>query len=44
MSDLTFRERVLLGIIASLLTLSVFAPSCDPKVKVPDGYVEKEAR
>lgn len=28
---MTFRERVFLGVIASCLTLSMFAPSCDPK-------------
>ena len=42
MSELSFRERVLLGIIASLLTLSVFAPTCDPEVQVPNGYVERQ--
>jgi hypothetical protein len=26
----TFRERVLLGIIASCLALAMFAPTCDP--------------
>lgn len=30
---MTFRERVLLGIIGSCLTLAMFAPSCDPKPK-----------
>jgi hypothetical protein len=28
---MSFRERILMGIIASGLTLAMFAPSCDPK-------------
>ena len=40
--SMSFRERVLLGIIASGLALSMFAPSCDPKPVMPDGYVEQE--
>ena len=31
---MTFRARVLLGIIGSCIAVSVFAPSCDPKPKV----------
>lgn len=39
---MTFRERVLLGIIASGLAISMFAPSCDPKPVMPDGYSIQE--
>lgn len=28
---MTFRDRVIIGIIASGLALALFAPSCDPK-------------
>lgn len=41
---MTFRERVLVGIIASCIALSLFAPSCDPEPVMPDGYVENETR
>ena len=41
---MSLRDRVLLGIIASGLTLSLFAPSFDPEIRVPDGYVENESQ
>lgn len=31
---LSFRDRIALGIIASGLTLAMFAPKCDPETKV----------
>jgi hypothetical protein len=37
---MSFRERVLLGIIASGLTLAMFAPSCDPK-PTPEACARK---
>ena len=42
MPGLSFRERILAGIIASGLAIAMFAPSCDPKPKMPSGYVVQE--
>ena len=40
---MTFRERVLIGIIASMLVLSVFAPSCDPQSDTQSDTVISQA-
>ena len=38
---LTLRERVLFGIMATGITLSVFAPSCDPQPRSSTVTVEE---
>ena len=44
MPRMTMRERVIAGILASGLALALFAPSCDPRPKMPDSYVERELK
>ena len=38
---MTFKERIVLGVLASGLALALFAPSCDPK-PIPQPTIQED--